>query len=83
MLAKIGRWLAAEHPDIGGPAAWTHQTCAAWIAAVDRMRVGDHIQSDTWRDSRHDQLGKLLSPKTKRSYIRPGHIRSTWSVRSR
>ena len=70
VLAKIGRWFAAEHPDIAGPADWTRQTCAAWIAAVDRMRVGDHIQSDTWRDSRHDQLGKPLSPKTKRSYIR-------------
>jgi integrase len=70
VLAKIGRWLAAEHPHIAGPADWTRQTCAGWIAAVDRMRVGDHIQSDTWRDSRHDQLGKPLSPKTKRSYIR-------------
>jgi integrase len=70
VLAKIGRWLAAEHPDIADPADWTRQTCMAWIAAVDRMRVGDHIQSDTWRDSRSDQLGKPLSPKTKRTYIR-------------
>lgn len=44
VLAKTGRWLAAEHPDITGPADWTRQTCTAWIAAVDRMRVGDHIQ---------------------------------------
>ena len=70
VLAKIGRWLAAEHPDVAEPADWTRQTCTAWIAAVDRMRVGDHIQSDTWRDSRSDQLGKPLSPKTKRTYIR-------------
>ena len=70
VLAKIGRWLAAEHPDIADPADWTRQTCTAWIAAVDRMRVGDHIQSETWRDSRSDQLGKPLSPKTKRTYIR-------------
>jgi integrase len=70
VLAKIGRWLAAEHPDIADPTDWTRQTCTAWIAAVDRMRVGDHIQSDTWRDSRSDQLGKPLSPKTKRTYIR-------------
>ena len=70
VLAKIGRWLAAEHADITGPADWTRQTCTAWISAVDRMRVGDHIQSNTWRDSRSDQLGKPLSPKTKRTYIR-------------
>ena len=70
VLAKIGRWLATEHPDITGPADWTRQTCTAWIAAVDRMRVGDHIQSNAWRDSRTEQIGKPLSPKTKRTYIR-------------
>ena len=70
MLAKIGRWLAADHPDITGPNDWTRQTCTAWIAAVDRMRVGDHIQSANWRDSRTERLGKPLSPKTKRTYIR-------------
>lgn len=70
VLAKIGRRLAADHPDITGPADWTRQTSTAWIAAVDRMSVGDHIQSGLWADSRHDQVGKPLSPKTKRSYIR-------------
>ncbi|MBC2640752.1 MULTISPECIES: tyrosine-type recombinase/integrase [unclassified Rhodococcus (in: high G+C Gram-positive bacteria)] len=70
VLAKIGRWLAADHPDITGPADWTRQTCSAWIAAVDRMHVGDHIQSESWRESRIEQLGKPLSAKTKRTYIR-------------
>ncbi len=45
LLAKIGRWLAAEHPDIQRPEQWTRQTCAAWVAAVDRMRVGDYAQT--------------------------------------
>ena len=57
-------------PTSPGRADWTRQTCTAWIAAVDRMRVGDHIQSQNWRDSRTEQLGKPLSPKTKRTYIR-------------
>ena len=70
VLAKIGRWLAAEHADITGPADWTRHTCTAWIAAVDRMRVGDHIQSQNWRNRRPEQLGKPLSPMTKRTYIR-------------
>ena len=26
------------------PGQWTRQTCAAWVAAVDRMRVGDYVQ---------------------------------------
>ncbi|MDV7265140.1 tyrosine-type recombinase/integrase [Rhodococcus oxybenzonivorans] len=34
------------------------------------MRVGDHIQSESWRDSRIEQLGKPLSAKMKRTYIR-------------
>ena len=43
-LLKAGRWLEAEHPEAADPAAWTRQTCAAWVAAVDRMRVGDYAQ---------------------------------------
>ena len=40
-VAKAGRWLAAEHPEITEPGQWTRATCAAWVAAVDRMAVGD------------------------------------------
>jgi hypothetical protein len=29
IVAKAGRWLAAEHPDIVEPAQWTRETCAA------------------------------------------------------
>jgi hypothetical protein len=60
-MAKAGRWLAAEHPEIIEPGQWTRQTCAAW-AAVDQMAVGDYIQ-------RHDHIqartGKPISPRTK------------------
>jgi len=70
VLAKMGRWLAAEQPDITDPAHWTRQTCAAWVAAVDRMTVGDHTQSAAWLDGRQDNIGRPLSPKTKSSYLR-------------
>src|SRR5664280_2410345 len=30
LMAKAGRWLATEHPEITEPAQWTRQTCAAW-----------------------------------------------------
>src|SRR5947207_2484095 len=46
-LLKVGRWLAVEHPEVADPAAWTRQTCATWIAALDRMRVGDFVQRTT------------------------------------
>ncbi len=41
-MSKAGRWLAAEHPQIAEPGQWTRQTCAAWVAAVDRLTVGDY-----------------------------------------
>jgi integrase len=66
-LAKMGRWLAAGHPGITEPAHWTRQTCAAWVAAVDRMSSGDYTQ---WRGGMGDRAGKPLMPKTKSSYLR-------------
>jgi integrase len=62
ILAKTGRWLAVEHPDITEPGQWTRATCAAWVAAVDRMSVGDWVQR---RDSLGDRAGKPVSPRTK------------------
>jgi hypothetical protein len=38
-LLKAGRWLQAEHPEAADPAAWTRQTCAAWVAALDKIKM--------------------------------------------
>jgi integrase len=62
IMAKAGRWLAAEHPEITEPGQWTRQTCAAWVAAVDRMAVGDYVQR---RDHIHARAGTPISPRTK------------------
>ena len=62
IMAKTGRWLAAEHPDITEPSQWTRATCAAWVAAVDRMSVGDYVQR---RDALGAREGKPISPRTK------------------
>ena len=62
IMAKAGRWMAAEHPQITEPGQWTRQTCAAWVAAVDRMDVGDYVQR---RDHIHARAGKPISPRTK------------------
>ena len=63
----MGRWLAGEHPEITEPSQWTRQTCAAWVAAVDRMAVGDYSQS---LNGKRGRAGDPLSPKTKSSYLR-------------
>ena len=62
IAAKAGRWLAAEHPEITEPGQWTRQTCAAWVAAIDRMRVGDYVQRT---DSLAGRAGAPISPRTK------------------
>lgn len=62
IMAKAGRWLAAEHPEITEPGQWTRQTCAAWVAAIDRMAVGDHVQR---HDHIHARAGAPISPRTK------------------
>ncbi len=67
VLAKAGRWMAAEQPGISGPADWTRQTCASWVAAVNRMSVGDYVQRTVTTGS---AAGEPLKPKTKASYLR-------------
>jgi integrase len=62
IIAKAGRWLAAEHPEITEPGQWTRETCAAWVAAVDRMTVGDYVQR---HDHLHGRAGKPVAPRTK------------------
>jgi integrase len=62
ITAKAGRWLAAERPEITEPGQWTRQTCAAWVAAVDRMTVGDYVQRT---DALGGGTGKPVSPRTK------------------
>ncbi len=62
IMAKAGRWLAAEQPEITEPGQWTRQTCAAWVAALDRMSVGDYVQRT---DALGGRAGKPVSPRTK------------------
>jgi integrase len=66
IVAKAGRWLAAEHPEVVEPARWTRETCAAWVAALDRMNVGDYVQRRAGVDARG---GEPLSPRTKAGYL--------------
>jgi integrase len=65
-LLKAGRWLEAEQPQAAAPASWTRQTCAAWVAAVDRMKVGDYVQRTAGLTG---QLGKPLEAATKAGHL--------------
>ncbi|HUY98183.1 MAG TPA: site-specific integrase, partial [Verrucomicrobiae bacterium] len=65
-LLKAGRWLAATHPLVREPAQWTRAVCAAYVAAIDRMRVGDFVaRADVWRQ----RAGHPLSARSKDGYL--------------
>ncbi|MER8162092.1 site-specific integrase [Streptomyces sp. NPDC094472] len=64
ILHKTGRWHAAEHPRHVDPTAWTRQTCASWVAAVDRMHVGDYVVRAV--SSGH---GQPLRPRSKDAHL--------------
>ncbi|MFG3024486.1 hypothetical protein ACGFZQ_39225 [Streptomyces sp. NPDC048254] len=66
-LLKTGRWIAAQQPQAADPAAWTRQTCTAWIAAVDRMEIGDHVVRTS---SFAERLGQPLQAASKAGLIR-------------
>ncbi|MDP9352562.1 MAG: site-specific integrase [Chloroflexota bacterium] len=66
-LVKVGRWLAQEHPGIAGPQQWTAELAAAFVAAVDRLSVGDWSVADQSR--RLATFGQPLQPRTKAGYL--------------
>lgn len=60
-LAKTGRWLQAERPDVVSPAQWTRDLALQYVAAVCRMRGGDY----TVRTFRLPSRGQPLSPRAR------------------
>jgi integrase len=40
-VLRAGRWLAAVHPEVSEPGQWTRELAAEYVAAVDRMAVGE------------------------------------------
>jgi integrase len=63
-LLKVGRWLSDRHPEVTSPAEWTRELAAEWVAAVDRMSVGDWAHGlETVAYAR--LLGSPLTARTK------------------
>lgn len=61
-LLKAGRWLAKNHPDATAPTSWTRELAVEYVAAVDRMVVGEWARADKMHSSK---LGKPLSARAK------------------
>jgi hypothetical protein len=67
LIAKAGRWFAASYPSCDSPAQWTRDVAIAYVAAVDRMTVGEWGHEDSpmakWR------IGKPLTPGGKATIL--------------
>ena len=67
-LIRAGRWLHAEHPDRGEPESWDRELAAAWIATVNRLKIGELAKSSNANGMRA-RYGEILSPRSKASLI--------------
>jgi integrase len=65
-VLKAGRWLQVAHPTITEPAAWTRELCAGYVAAIDRLHVGDFAHRC---GPLRDRLGHPLSARSKEGYL--------------
>jgi integrase len=65
-VLKAGRWITTAAPTVDNPAGWTRELCAAYVAAVDRMRLGDYAQR---RTPLRGRLGDPLSARSKEAYL--------------
>jgi integrase len=72
-LIKAGRWLYREHPNRTDPGSWDRQLASGWIAAVDRLKVGELSKSLNANYMRA-RYGGPLSPRSKAQLI--------WSLRT-
>ena len=65
-VLMAGRWLVAAHPSVREPAAWTRELCAAYVAVVARMQVGEYSRPPAGIRAR---LGQPLRARSKAAYL--------------
>ncbi len=63
---KAGRWVTDTHPEATNLECWTRALAAAYVAAVDRMTVGQWA-SPRWQPT--GRVGKPLSAKAKTHHL--------------
>jgi len=61
-LLKAGHWLAENHFEITSPEQWTRAVTIEYVAAVDRMVIGQWVPK---RNFRSELTGKPLTARTK------------------
>ena len=64
-MLRTGLWLAKAHPEVTSPAHWTVEVCADFLAAVDRLTVGEWALSSS-SHVRQRNAGKPMDANSKR-----------------
>ena len=64
---KAGRWLNQHYPNVTRLEDWTPEVTADFVAAVDKMKVGDYTSYEEKLAT--GSQGKPLAPRSKRSLI--------------
>lgn len=64
-LHKVGRWLKTHHPEVTSPQQWTRELGLEWVAAVDRIKVGEYVTCS----KQLPRLGQPLLPRSKDRYL--------------
>ncbi len=67
-ILRAGLWLAQSHPDITSPTDWTVETCADFLAALNRLKVGEW-QLHSFDYTGRSNLGVPLNANSKRSVL--------------
>jgi hypothetical protein len=67
-ILRTGIWLAREQPCVSSPVDWSLSTCAAFIAAVDRMTVGEWALA-SGRDTKLHRHGLPIAPNSKGAFL--------------
>ena len=65
-VLKFGRWLAIKHPEAARPADLSRAIVLEYVAAVDRMTIGEWANPDA---NYVQPLGKPLKPTAKASHL--------------
>lgn len=66
-LFQIGRWMAMACPGVTGPADWTRELAATFVAAVDRAKIGGWSSP---AGPNRLRLGEPFAPASKAGILR-------------
>ena len=64
-MLRAGLWLAKAHPGVTSQAGWTVEVCADFLAAVDRLAVGEWVLFSFSHAGRRN-VGKPMDANSKR-----------------